>query len=165
MGIERRKLVIGVGNDSRSDDGAGRAVARTLLSRIGPDTEILEQTGEGADLIAAWTGREYVIVVDAVSSGNPAGTIVRIDTANEEIPADFACRSSHAFGLAQAVRLSRTLGTTPRRLVLYGIEGGTFACGFALSPAVAEAVKHVCCLVVEELGAQPAAQVPCETVG
>ena len=68
-------LVIGIGNEFRRDDGAGVAVARSIKALAPPGVEVYERCGEGTDLIASWCGRPLVFVVDAVSSGEPVGTV------------------------------------------------------------------------------------------
>ena len=64
-----KALIIGMGNDYRSDDGVGRVVARRLRAESLDEVGILEETVEGAALIEAWRGADFVILVDAVHSG------------------------------------------------------------------------------------------------
>lgn len=63
-------LIIGCGNRQRSDDGAGILVAERLRE-LGIGADI----GEAADLIEAWKDADDVIVVDAVVTGAPVGTV------------------------------------------------------------------------------------------
>ena len=99
--------------------------------------------GEPVGLIEDWTGADAVIVVDAVSSGAPPGTIHRLTPLSEPIPAALAQGSTHAFGLAETIELARTLDRLPPRLTVYGIEGERFAAGQQLSPPVSAAVDAV----------------------
>lgn len=154
-------LLIGIGNDYRSDDAAGLVVARMLQQRMKgkpaaapaassadsalderPMT-IIEHSGEGTTLLEAWRGWERVILVDAVCSGAPPGTIQRFDASARTIPASLFAASSHAFGVAQGIELARALGQLPRLVLLYGIEGKTFAAGATLSPEVEQAALEV----------------------
>ena len=112
-----KALIIGLGNDYRSDDGVGRVVARRLRAESLDEVGILEETGEGAALIEAWRGADFVILVDAVHSGGEPGTIYRIDAQAEEIPRSFFHYSTHAFSVAEAVEMARALGQLPRRLI------------------------------------------------
>ena len=59
----------------------------------------------------------------------------------QPLPATFAGRSTHAFTVAQAIELARSLGRLPARLVVVGIEGRSFEAGAALGPAVAAAIE------------------------
>ena len=55
------------------------------------------------DLIEAWTGHDDVVVVDAVVSGAPAGTVFEWDALAAPLPAEeFRC-STHSYGVAEAV--------------------------------------------------------------
>jgi len=149
---------IGVGNPFRSDDGAGLAVARRLRKEIPPGVTASEETGDGAELLEAWSGAQAVVLVDAVQSGAPPGTIHRLDARAEKLPAWFSHCSTHAFGVAEAIELGRTIGELPAQLVVYGIEGLDFSAGTELSPEVAEAVAPAAKLILEELRRLPSAQ-------
>ena len=132
-------LVVGVGNVWRSDDAAGPAVAR----RLGDDPGVLVHEGEPIGLIEAWAGADEVLLVDAVSSGAPPGTVHRLDAVAAPLPSDLARGSTHAFGLRETIELARALERLPARLLIYGIEGERFTAGSELSPAVEDAVDDV----------------------
>ena len=51
---DRPLLVIGVGNEYRSDDGVGLVVIRTLKEKGLPNVRLLERSGDGADLMELW---------------------------------------------------------------------------------------------------------------
>ncbi len=108
--------------------------------------------GEPIDLLDRWVGADEVIVVDAVSSGAPPGTIHRLDPLAEPIQTALSQGSTHALGLAEAIELARALDRLPSSLAVYGIEGERFTAGEELSPAVARAVEHVRLELRERLG-------------
>jgi hydrogenase maturation protease len=133
-----------VGNAWRGDDAAGLVVARRLGG--------LRHEGDAVGLLDAWAGAGHAIVVDAAASGAPAGTIHRFDAA-APLPAHALRSSTHAFGVADAVELARSLGRLPARLDVYAIEGADFTLGAGLSPPVAQAVAAL----VLDLRRDPAA--------
>jgi hydrogenase maturation protease len=136
-------LIIGIGNEYRGDDAVGLIVARRLKERLAGSFTVLEQSGDGAALMEAWQGAETVIIIDAVMSGAAPGTIHRFDASVQPLPKDtFRC-STHAFGVAEAIELSRALSELPQSLVVYGIEGKNFAAGVGLSSEVEKAVGEV----------------------
>jgi hydrogenase maturation protease len=143
--------VIGVGNRWRSDDAAGLEAIARLRGTLPAGIELLEREGEPTALIDAWAGAEAVWLLDAVSSGAPAGTLYRLDTATGELPAELFRTSTHHFGLAEAVELARAVGALPPRLVVFGIEAGRLELGEGLSPAVAAAVDRAAAAVREEV--------------
>jgi len=134
-------VIIGVGNEYRGDDGAGIAVARRLRERFLGRVTVLEESGEGAALIDSWRGADWVMLIDAVRSGAQPGTIHRLDARAAPVPTGFFHYSTHAFSVAEAIELARSLNQLPPHLIVYGIEGDNFAAGPDLSPAVEKAVE------------------------
>ena len=61
----------------------------------------------------------------------------------ESIPAKFFNYSTHAFSVAEAVELARTLNQLPSHLIIYGIAGENFSVGVGLLTAVREAANKV----------------------
>ena len=146
-------VIIGVGNEYRGDDGAGIAVAHRLRALFPSGITILEESGEGAALIQAWQDAAWVMLVDAVRSGASPGTIHRLDALAASLPSGFFHYSTHAFSVAEAVELARSLDQLPPHLIVYGIEGANFAAGVELSPAVEQAVEAVVERAADEIRA------------
>ncbi len=151
--VPQRIVIIGIGNEYRCDDGAGIIVARRLRALLSNSATILEESGEGAALIQAWQGADWAVLADAVRSGAPAGSIHRLDATKAPVPRGFFHYSTHAFSVAEAVELARSLDQLPPHLVVYGIEGENFAAGVGLSSVVEQAVQEVVERVAEEVGA------------
>jgi hydrogenase maturation protease len=145
-------LVIGVGNVDRGDDAAGRRVAGILLRRGLRGTDVVEATGEGTALFWLWRGYRRVYLVDAVVSGSPPGTIHHHDAARGPLPARLRSSSSHAFGVAEAVELARSLGELPPSIVVYAIEGREFGLGAHPTEEVLRACDGVADRIAAEEG-------------
>jgi hydrogenase maturation protease len=136
-----RLIIIGVGNRHRGDDGAGPAVSAYLRDKAPKGARVVDRDGEAARLIETWKDADAVILIDAVSSNAPPGTIHEIDAGESTVPPDlFAC-STHSFGVAEAVELSRALGSLPGVFWIYGIEGAEFAAGADFSAEVKAAIE------------------------
>lgn len=158
-------LVVGLGRSDRGDDAVGLVVARRLapLSRSGSlgDTRVVE-TEDPAGLLDLWPGHELVVVVDAVRSGAPPGTLHRLDTgAPHPALAPSAWRATgrggtHALGLAAVLELARALHRLPARLVLVGVEAAGFDHGAELSQAVSSAVGPAVAVITAMLGGEDA---------
>lgn len=136
-------LVIGVGNLYRSDDAVGRIVAQCLKREAMDCVNIIEKDGDGAALMECWESADSVILIDAVHSGGLPGTIHRLDARVQLIPASYFHYSSHAFGVAEAVELSRSLNQLPPRFIIYGVEGKCFEPGGVLTEEVTQALQNV----------------------
>jgi hydrogenase maturation protease len=144
-------LIVGVGNAYRHDDAVGLVAARRLRETVGGDARLWEAGGEGTALMEAWQGVDTVLLIDAVRSGAPAGTVHRVDAHAGPVPAALFRGSTHAFNVAEAIELARALNRLPPRLILFGIEGIRFDAGVGLSPDVAQAVDAVVCRGVEDI--------------
>jgi hydrogenase maturation protease len=143
-----RVLVIGCGNADRGDDAAGILVARRLRER-GVDAR--EYSGDGLALIDSWSRAEYVIMIDAVVTGAPAGTISGCMGADAAVLRGRST-SSHSFDVASAIELARALDCLPESFKIYGIEGQAFDLGTPPQPAVLASVERVASLVLAEVG-------------
>lgn len=147
----KQLLVIGIGTELYGDDAAGLAVSRSLRSIELPRfAEIVEFSGDGTSLINLWEDAGAVILIDCVSAQTLPGTIVAIDLLHGSLPPHWR-RSTHNFGLAEAIELARIMGRLPASLMLYGIQGKTVDQGHGLSPEVRIAVEKVAAMIELEL--------------
>jgi hydrogenase maturation protease len=136
--------IIGCGNRHRGDDQAGIVVAERLRNL---EFEAEVHTGDALALIERWRPNDDVILVDAVVTGAPPGTVHVWDSnlAGSGLPnvAKDAAVSSHGFDIAKAIELGRALGKFPARLRVCGIEGQQFERGSEISAAVLAAIDSV----------------------
>ena len=96
--------------------------------------------------------REHAILVDAMAPDGTAGRVLRREADDARLATTLGSfASSHAFNLAEAVALGRALGRLPTRLVIYGIEGASFAPGSAPGAAVRAAITDVAQRIREEI--------------
>jgi hydrogenase maturation protease len=137
------RLVVGVGNPDRGDDGAGRAVARRLAARNPRGCEVRECSGEATSLMSEWTGFDDVVIVDACHGAGAPGSVHRIGPEQLDRVATLQHASTHSLGVAAAIGLARALGTLPRHLVIYAIEALHSREGEGLSPEVSRAADEV----------------------
>lgn len=129
-------LCIGLGNEYRQDDGVGIWVIRQLQTHPSPYLRCVAHQGDGIQLLNLWENYPHVILIDAVSSGNPPGTLYRFDIHQAPLPAQFFRFSSHTMGVAEAIELAQTLGQLPTQCIIYGIEGQVFGNAVELSITV-----------------------------
>jgi hydrogenase maturation protease len=87
-----------------------------------------------------WVGARKVVIVDAMTSGAPVGTVRRFDAAADRLSGGTFYYSSHLFSLAEAVEMARQLNRLPESLIVYGIEGHSYSFGAPLSPEVEAAL-------------------------
>ncbi len=137
-----------LGSRYRGDDAVGPLVADRLRAA---GAAVLECDDEPTRLLDAWAGLDLVVIVDAVSSGAPVGTVHRVDAGEGPLPRDLRLASTHAFSVSDALELGRALGRAPRRVLVIGVEGGAFGMGDPVTPAVEAALGAVTASVLAEL--------------
>jgi hydrogenase maturation protease len=156
--------IIGVGNAWRHDDGVGWAVAEAAARRLGQAVDIVESDGEPSRLIDAWAGVDVAVVVDAVCSGAPPGTI-HLWADRPQGARSSSSGGSHALGLADAIALGRALHRLPARLIIVGIEADDTTPGQGLSCAVAAAVEDAVDVIAQQLSGEMSLAVSNRRVG
>lgn len=149
-----KALVVGIGHPFRRDDGIGPLVAEKLAAMNLDGVDVLIHHGEGTDLMVRWRGYGLVVLVDATVSGAVAGTVRCWDGA-EPLPTSCFAKTSHVFGLGEAVEMARLLGDLPPRVHIIGIEGGDFSPGQTITPSVLERLDEVVMMVVAFIRAYP----------
>ncbi len=139
-------LVLGLGQSLRGDDAAGLETVRQWQVKY-PQTagRVQVETRElpGLVLLDLLEGVEAAILVDAVHTPAPAGTLIRLG------PDDLAAftpgsGSAHGWGVAETLQLGRSLypWLAAVRVTLLGIVGEQFVPGAGLSPQVQEALAE-----------------------
>lgn len=152
-------LVVGLGSADRGDDAVGGHVARGVAALADPQAVAVIEHEDPTDLIELWAGHDRVVVVDATSSGSPAGTVHRIEagTGHDPLPEAAWARTgrggTHAFGLAAAVELARVLRRLPGHVTVVGVEAASFEPGAPLTADVAAAVPRAITAVLDAVTA------------
>jgi hydrogenase maturation protease len=126
-------LVIGVGNPTRRDDGAGPEVVRRLDALALPHVELRSATQLDPSLAVDLANYEKVIVVDA----DPTATEVKIELAPDEtgIP------STHHFTPSALRMLATTLHGRSPQVWVCRIPASDFEFGENFSPVTKPAIE------------------------
>jgi hydrogenase maturation protease len=147
-------LVLGLGNPLVTDDSVGLRVAAELKSRLAgvPEVEVGEDFWGGLRLMERMAGFDRAVVIDAIQTGAPPGTIHCLTPAS--LPTQRSA-SAHDVNLPTALALGRTAGLHlpgDDDILLVGIEVEdilsfgeqcTPAVDRAIAPAVEEAIRAV----------------------
>jgi len=143
-------LVLGLGNDILTDDAVGLHVVRTVREHLArePDIEVKATTEMGLALLDEIAGRESVVLVDAVQTGQAAPGHV-----HELGPDDLAkvlTTSPHFLGVGETITLGMMLGLPmPQHVRIFAIEvKDPFTLGTQMTPAVEQAVGAAAARVV-----------------
>jgi hydrogenase maturation protease len=147
-------LVMGLGNILMEDEGVGVAVIERLRERYRlPDTvELLDGGTSGMALLDDLRLRERLIVVDAVRTGEPAGSIVVLKGA--QVPAFFRSRiSPHQLALSDVLAVLTLTGEIPPEVTVIGVEPASLTTHLGLSDLVAGRLEALTTRVVMEISA------------
>jgi hydrogenase maturation protease len=143
--------VVGLGSPDRGDDGVGAIVVRRLAGRLPSDVAIVVRSGDMLSLIEDWASFDALVCVDAAAPMGVPGRIHRIDLATGALPNNISPTSSHSLGIADAIKLARTLKCAPHDIIVYAIEGCCFSGGASVTPQVATAVGEVADRIVADV--------------
>ena len=150
-----KTLILGVGNILLRDEGVGVRVVEYLQDQTLPEgVELVDGGTAGADLIDVLADRETVIIVDAVRSDKPAGTILRFG------PDDLALQqnnplSLHDLDIPQTLAMTKMLNCDPKNVICFGVVPKCIAPGMELSDEIAEIIPIVAEKALEEATVVP----------
>jgi hydrogenase maturation protease len=152
--MNRQILILGLGNILLQDEGLGVRAAERLAARyrLPPDVQLMDGGVMGLDLLPHLEGVSHLLITDAVQTGRPPGSLVRLE--GEAIPAALSLKMSmHQVGLQELLALAGFQGTLPERVVLWGLEPASLDWGLELSAPIATQIDALVDAAVGELRA------------
>ncbi|MGC9347698.1 MAG: HyaD/HybD family hydrogenase maturation endopeptidase [Anaerolineae bacterium] len=145
-------VVLGLGNTLLQDEGLGVEALMRLQSeyQMPAHVTLLDGGVLGLDLLPYMESADAVLILDAVQTRDPPGTLIRLD--KEEIPAVIALKMSvHQVGLQETLAMSRFRGTLPDRLTLLGVVPVSLGLGVQLTSTVVARLDDLVDAAVAEL--------------
>jgi hydrogenase maturation protease len=141
------KVMIGIGNRHRRDDGVGLEIIKRLRrfdeSLLG-NWSLVTCEGDLLDLIDLISKSSHVVIMDGlISTSRVPGSIMEWDLLKEKLPLGVTPLSSHSMGLSSLIDLLAVLGKKPRYFRLIGLIVADSGYGDGLSPMVASALDQV----------------------
>ncbi len=148
----KRTLIIGMGNVLMQDEGIGvRAVEELECRYIIPrSVTVIDGGTTGMELFEPIRNCDQLLVADAVNTGQPYGSLVRI--ANEDIPAFFQTKlSNHQLGLSDLLALLTLKGEVPDHVAIIGMEPHSLENKLGLTPEAEAGLSNMIKMLVKEL--------------
>ncbi|MGZ4619114.1 MAG: hydrogenase maturation protease [Frankiaceae bacterium] len=129
-------LVLGVGNESFTDEGLGAVAARRIARRPVPGVEVVVGRAPGLSLTEVIEDRDCVLLLDALqATGSSPGDVVVLR--DEEVRgAQHRLLSIGPAGIAEALDAAERAGRAPRHLAAVGMVPNRLDGGYGLSEAV-----------------------------
>lgn len=135
-----------------NDDAAGVLIVQALAEQyeFPEELTLLDGGTLGLDILPYLEGVDRLLVVDAVETGAPPGTIIRMT--GDDIPLALATKvSPHQMGLKDLLLVADLQGYAPKEMVLWGVQPGSIEMDVELSPEVAQAMGLLQDKVLAEL--------------
>jgi hydrogenase maturation protease len=136
--IDKKVLVLGLGNPILSDDGIGLLLTKRLEGKI-PGVEVASITLAGIELLDILAGYDHVFLIDAATgTGGEPGELKEISDGTGALH----LFTSHGVNFFEILRIGRDSGLKmPEPEVVFGIEiGNATDFGTSLSPALMAAL-------------------------
>jgi hydrogenase maturation protease len=154
-------LVLGLGNVLCGDDGLGVVAVHLLQRRYRPPEGglILDGGTLGLSLLPHLEQARDAILVDAIQTDGPPGTLVRLE-GDDVAPAVAARLSVHQVGVLDLLEAARWRGRYPPRLILLGLIPESLALGVSRTAAVEAALPALVERIVREAAGLGHAFVP-----
>lgn len=145
-------LVLGMGNILLEDEGLGIRALELLEQRyeIPPKVELLDGGTTGMGLLDDISGRQHLLVLDAVQTGEPPGTLVKL--AGDEVPVYFGMRiSPHQLGLSDVLATLELSGEKPADVTVLGLVPQSLEMCLELSKLISARLDSLVDAAVKEL--------------
>jgi hydrogenase maturation protease len=138
-------LVLGLGNTLLCDDGVGPALLGHLTNSThnwDGQVEFVDGGTQGLALLGRLSGRKALIIVDAVKTGAPPGTVHRMTLAELRNVNPGHVSSAHEGNAGELLAAAQLLDELPARLFVVGVEPRKIATGLGLSAPVQRALSE-----------------------
>jgi hydrogenase maturation protease len=146
---DKRCVVVGIGNRFMTDDSVGLIVAAELRRRGLPSgVKVIKCGTDEFSLLDELENAGSVVIVDAVLSGKPPGTISVFSPDETELAWNSCGTSLHMFSLAETIALARALGVSAG-ITVVGIEPESVEPGEKLTPSIAASLQKIVEVVLD----------------
>jgi len=114
-------LVLGLGNELKSDDAIGLQVVRRLAERAIPGVDIVESPEMGLSLLDHFVGYERIYLVDSIMTHrHPPGTLLEFDQTS--LPT-IEGASPHYIGVGELLKMGKNMDLPmPKETKIFAIE-------------------------------------------
>ena len=146
-------LVLGMGNILLEDEGLGIRALEALRRdfEMPAGVELLDGGTTGMGLLDDISGRDHLLVLDAVQTGEPPGTLVAMR--GDEVPVYFGVRvTPHQLGLADVLATLELSDEQPGSVAVLGMVPHSLEMALELSGPVRSRLGELVRMAVEELG-------------
>ena len=149
---EQKILIAGIGNLLFSDEGIGVHVIRELRQKtLSPNVELIDLGTSTFDLVGLMEGMDKVILVDAIASEEPAGTVFKLSPEDLKSGKRKLLTSLHQLGVMETLEFALRTGCIPE-MVIIGITPKDYrSLGMELTPELKSALPRIVEVILREI--------------
>ena len=141
-----------MGNILLEDEGLGIHALQLLQQRyeIPSEVEFLDGGTSGMALVELLSGRKHLLVLDAVETGDPPGTLVKMS--DQAVPIYFGLRvTPHQLGLSDVLASLKLTDEQPGTVTVLGLVPHSLEMSLDLSDHISHKLDHLVEAAVSEL--------------
>jgi hydrogenase maturation protease len=142
--MNKRKIVLGIGNTLNMDEGLGVHALEKLRSEIGEQeqVEILDGGTLGLNLLSLVEEASHLLILDAINIGKAPGSVAELR--DEEIPLFRGIKmSDHQITFQEVLGLAKIRDKFPENLVLIGAQPADLSIGVGLSDTIEAVIPDI----------------------
>ena len=141
-------VILGLGNELLGDEGVGVHAVRRLQQEILPGSITVIEVGTAIlDALPHFEQADRIIVMDAMKSDGPPGTVYRVPL--DQCSGSACIASMHGFDIFRILALAERHEPPP--VTVFGVEPQSLGWSMDLSPQVADAMPHLIEAVLDEI--------------
>lgn len=147
-------VVVGVGSEIMGDDGFGPHVIERLQNSEYASNNAVEFVNAGTTgflALEAMSGANHALVIDAVQTGSPPGTIQEYRCVDGTFVDDVPDMTMHDVSFTEALVYAREVYDLPEEIRILGVEPATIAPSLELSESVEAAIPDVIDIITDVL--------------
>jgi len=148
--IEKRTLILGIGNLILTDDGVGIKIAQQI-KEANPELEVIEASAGAIALLDHVIGCDRLIIIDSIKTEQgKLGELYKLEL--EDLKPTMDVATSHGIDIATAFKVGEGLGyKMPQSVSIYAVgvrDNTTF--GEECTKEVAERIPIIARKIIEE---------------
>ncbi len=146
----KQVLILGIGNILQSDDGLGVHLIQDILEShpdLPENVEVVDGGTAGFDLIPLMSGKDKIVIVDALKTDDKPGSIYRFTPDNAVVTRSGF--SLHEVGMMEIIKTLQLMGENPEIEIVGIVPEDINTLEISLSPAVRNAFPRAIEVILE----------------
>ena len=150
--MKKAILIAGIGNLLFTDEGIGVHIIRELSKKnLSSEVELADIGTATFELVRFMEGKDKVVIVDAILSDQPPGTIFKLTPDDLKPTQGKFSASLHQFGIVEALASADQMGIKPD-VVIFGITPKDYQSpGTELTPELKKSIPKIIQAILREI--------------